>query len=78
MMSKTRKQSKKNAHVSKKNRKNLSSRVVCHYYCEKGHIRPKLHIQNVKIPNSLMAWRPKSPSANAQGPNTSWGPKIPY
>lgn len=51
-------------HVTKKNRNNISPRVVSHYYGEKGHIRPKCHIGNVKTSNGLMTLKPKSHKTN--------------
>lgn len=41
-------------------------------YCgDKGHIRPLFHIKNVKVPNGLITWTPKSPSTNPTGCNVS-------
>lgn len=40
-----RKRSKKNAHVTRKNRNNIFPRDVCHYYGEKGHVWPICHIR---------------------------------
>lgn len=37
---------KKNPHVTRRNRKSISSNVICHYCDDKGHTRPLCHIRN--------------------------------
>lgn len=66
----------KNSQLSRRNRKNISFKVICHYYGNKGYIRPLCHVRNVKVPNGTMAWIPKCFLGNPQGP-ISWVPKWP-
>lgn len=41
--------SKKNHHVTRRNRKSISSKLVCHYYSDNCNIRPHCHIRKVKF-----------------------------
>lgn len=58
----------KNDYVTRKNIKKISYKVIYHYYSEKGHIRPKCHLINVKFPNGLMTWIPKGPNTHPKDP----------
>lgn len=44
----------KNHRFARRNRKRISSRETCHYYGDKGHIRPLCHIRNVKVRNGTI------------------------
>lgn len=63
---------------TRNNRKCISTKVVFHYCCDKGHIRPLCHIRNIKMPNDLVTRTFECPSINLLGPNVSWKPKFPY
>lgn len=60
---------KKNSHVTKRNRRRISSKAICHYYGNKGHIIPLCHVRNVRSPNGKMTWIPKCTSTKPKGPN---------
>lgn len=55
---------KKNYHVTRRNRKSISSKAICHYCGDKGYIWPLCHVKNVQVPNGKMIWTPKCTSAN--------------
>lgn len=59
----------KNPRLARRNRKSISSNATCHYYVNKGHIRTRFHIINVKVPNDTIGWIPKCALTNPQGPN---------
>lgn len=67
---------RKNHHFGRRNRKSTSSKAICYYYGDKGHIRLLFHIINVKVPNGTMTWIPKCSLTNPQGP-TIWVAKLP-
>lgn len=55
---------KKNPYVTKRNRRSISSKVIFHYYGDKGHIKPLCHLRNIRVPNGKMTWIPKCASTN--------------
>lgn len=67
----------KNLQCYIRNRKSSSSKAICHYCGNKGHIRPIYDVRNVKLYNGTMAWIPKYSLTNPQGP-TSCLPKFPF
>lgn len=46
----------KNTNLLEEMEKGTSSKPICHYYGDKGHIRPLCHIRNVKFTNDNMDW----------------------
>lgn len=66
----------KNPYFARRDRECISSKVTCHYYGDKGHIRPICHIRNAKVPNGTMTWIPKYSLTNPSG-LTSLVPKLP-
>lgn len=61
---------KKNSHVTRRNRRSVSSKVIFYYCGDKGHTMPLYHVRNIQVPNGKMTWIPKCNSTNPKGPTT--------
>lgn len=61
----------KKSYFIRKDRRNISSKVICHYFGDKGHIRSLCNVWNIMVPNGVITWIPKCPNTNRQE-STSW------
>lgn len=54
----------KNLRLPRRNGNSISPKATCHHCGNKGHVRPILHVRNVKFPNGTMVWIPKCSLTN--------------
>ncbi|XP_050874924.1 uncharacterized protein LOC127078519 [Lathyrus oleraceus] len=68
--SERRKVFKKNPHLTRRNRRSVSSKAICHYCGDKSHIRPFCHVRKIEVPNGKITSIPKCNSNNPEEPTS--------